>query len=248
MQLTAFGRTYSLRWRKVIFWVFICLCLLGLVSFFRLSYRYYRSIKQGGMNPILEQQLKASVGKLRLNQQVTAKELARLTSALAPSIGPNAAKLTVVEFVDYSCPYSHDSAVPFRRIMAKYKDRVRFLVRDFPLDDIHPRAAATAIAARCMQDQGKFWEYYDLLFANQSHQEDADLLRYAQGLGVDMTQFQDCVTTVKPENTILEDMQDGAKAGVTGTPTFFFNGVKIQGGVDETTLEYLIKLFLEEKK
>jgi len=133
--------------------------------------------------------------------------------------------------------------------MAKYKDKVRLAFRDMPLRQIHPQAQAAAEASRCAAEQGKFWEYHDLLFA--SHQLDAaNLSAQAGKAGLDADRFQNCVKSEKYKPMIENDLQMGMKAGVSGTPAFFVNGQLISGNqpvaafakvIDEELAAYELK-------
>jgi protein-disulfide isomerase len=247
MRFKAAGRNFDLRWRRIFFWLVVLLIAIGLVAFGRQVFLYYQAINNGQSNPLLEQQLRASISSLEANSVVTPADLARLASPDAPSVGAAKAPLTVVVFVDFGCPYSQVSAQPIRRLSQKYQNQVRFIIRDFPIDDLHPGASSAAIAARCAQEQGRYWPYFDQLFANQGKFEDADLAGYADAVGADAAAFKACFTARTPEHLVLQDMQDALRAGTAGTPTFYFNGVKIEGGLDERLLEYLIKYFLEQK-
>jgi len=247
MRLSVGSRTFKLRWTRIFFWLVVLLLGLGLLAFGRQVWLSYQAIRSGASNPMLDQQLNASISDLQANAVVTPDDLARLASPDAPSTGPANARLTVVVFIDYGCPYSLDSAQPIRRLAQKYADQVRFIIRDFPIDDLHPGASVAAIAARCAQEQGRFWPYFDQLFAHQGKFEDADLAGYAKTVGLDATNFQACYTARTPEHLVLQDMRDALRGGTSGTPTFFFNGVKIEGGLNENLLEYLIKYFLGQK-
>ena len=245
MRVTLFRRTYSVSAARILLGLLVLAFLFGVGAFLRLVYLNYRAIKSGESNPILDRRLESSMSGIRANAAVTAQDMAVLASADAPTLGTKGAKLSIVEFVDYGCPYSKESFPAVRTIMEKYKDRVAFSLRDFPIEELHPRALAAAIAARCAQDQGKFWPYHDQLFANQDHQEDADLVAYAQTVGLDTAAFQSCVSNRTTQPKVEEDMRDALRLGIGGTPTFFFNGVKIQGSLDEQSLDYLVNLFLK---
>lgn len=138
------------------------------------------------------------------------------------------APVTIVEFSDYQCPYCHQVEPTVKGILAKYGDKVNFSYRDFPLSAIHAQAMIAAEASRCALEQGKFWEYHDQLF-NGSKLEKDDLIGYARDLKLDDKQFESCLTSEKYKADIEKDTQDGRKAGVSGTPGFFINGVEISG-------------------
>ena len=95
------------------------------------------------------------------------------------------------------------------------------MVRDFPLEQIHPQAFKAAEATRCAADQGKFWEMHYRLFANQRNLNPADLPGHAQAVGLDVPAFQSCLDSNKHAELVRAHLADGQKAGITGTPTFF---------------------------
>jgi protein-disulfide isomerase len=142
--------------------------------------------------------------------------------------GSPKAPVMIVEFSDYQCPYCHSVEPTVKELLAKYGDKVSFSYRDFPLSAIHSQAMIAAEASRCALEQGKFWEYHDQLFTASKLEKD-DLLGYARELNLDDKQFESCLTSEKYKADIEKDTQEGRKAGVSGTPGFFVNGVEISG-------------------
>jgi protein-disulfide isomerase len=136
---------------------------------------------------------------------------------------PNA-RVTLVEFLDFQCPFCK---VEFSEMLPKlFTDyirtgKVKFVIRDFPLEEVHPNALKGAEAARCAGEQGKFWLMHDDLMANSNALDRKNLSLYAQNLGLDVPSFDKCVDTDKYAQQIHQDMADGEKYGVDGTPTFF---------------------------
>lgn len=164
-----------------------------------------------------------------------------------PSIGPADAKLTIVEFVDYQCPFCNQASSTFREAAATYGDRVRFVVRDFPVQDLHPDAVTSAEAAGCAQSQGKYWPMHDRLFALRGVMARADLDRAAAQSGLDMAVYAACMDLHARIDEIQEDLVAGVAAGVRGTPTFFFNGQPVEGAIPREAFDALIKRFLDAK-
>ena len=147
-----------------------------------------------------------------------------------PAWGPEDATVVVQEFADFQCPYCGKFALETApRLKEAYGDKIRFVFRDFPLSSIHSSAQKAAEAGQCAQDQGLFWEYHDLLFANQDAIGDSDLRGYAQEVGADMDEFNDCLDSGKNTREVLLDAQDGRKADVSGTPAFLINDVLLSG-------------------
>ncbi len=239
--MSFFQRMSGWRWLEWIFFAFL-MAILGWFVF--TFFRYYFAIRSGASNPLLSQRLDATISSQIANQHVTEEDLLRLQPTTAPTLGNPASKLVVVEFLDFGCPYCKDSYSAVREVMEKYKNKVYFMARDFPVEELHPRAIAAALAARCAQEQGLYWPYHDKLFAHQDRHEDADLRTYAQEVGANVPSFDQCVREKRYESFVQQELADGLRAGVEGTPTFFFNGVRVQGGLDAPTLEFIISKFL----
>ena len=138
------------------------------------------------------------------------------------------APVMIVEFSDYQCPYCHQAETTIKEVLAKYGDKVSLAYRDFPLTAIHSQAEIAAEASRCALEQGKFWEYHDQLFTASKLDKDA-LIEYARNLKLDDKQFGSCLTGEKYKADIDKDLQEGRKAGVSGTPGFFINGIALSG-------------------
>lgn len=218
---------------------------VALVGWFGFTFvRYYRAIRSGETNPLLDQQLQTSISSQLANAHVTEEDLVRLQPPSAPAFGNPAAKLVVVEFLDFGCPYSYDAFLAVREVMQRYKDRVYFMARDFPIDELRPHASVVALAGRCAQEQGLYWPYHDKLFSNQDHQEDGDLRQYAQEAGLSVPSFDACIREKRYADRVQNEIADGLRAGVEGTPTFFFNGVRVQGALDARTFEFVLQQFL----
>lgn len=146
----------------------------------------------------------------------------------APAIGPASAKVQIVEFSDFQCPYCAQVAPMARRLADTYGDKVRIAFRNFPLPN-HPQALKAAEAARCAHAQGKFWPYHDRLFANQKALMPADLKRYAAELGLDQAGFATCLEGGTFAGVVQGDLRDARSSGVSATPTFFVNGRLLSG-------------------
>lgn len=160
----------------------------------------------------------------------------------SPSMGPPDAPVTVVEFSDYRCPAclrAHEISVEIRE---KYRDRIRWVYKDFPLQQ---RSVEVAAAARCAQDQDLFWEYQDLLFMARGDKDLQGLLDLAEEAGLDVNLFEQCVKEGRHRENVLADRQAAREAGVNVTPTYIVNG-RIKPGVPRPgELEALIESELE---
>lgn len=141
-----------------------------------------------------------------------------------PVMGSQDARVTLVEFTDYQCPFCGRA---FRQtyppVVAEYvkTGKLRYVIHNYPLTQLHSNAFRAAEAARCAQDQGKFWEMHDRLFGDQKALDDKGLEASAKALGLDTQQFDQCLSSGKFKKEIQDEVEAGAKLGVTGTPTFF---------------------------
>jgi protein-disulfide isomerase len=156
------------------------------------------------------------------------------------------APVMIVEFSDYQCPYCHNVEPTLKEVLAKYGDKVSLSYRDFPLAAIHSQAEMAAEASRCALEQGRFWEYHDQLFTASKLDKDA-LIEYARNLKLDDKQFGSCLTSGKYKAEIDKDLQEGRKAGVSGTPGFFINGVALSGAQGEDAFARVIDDELSRK-
>jgi protein-disulfide isomerase len=147
----------------------------------------------------------------------------------APFLGPADAKVTIVEFSDFHCPFCKRVLPALSEVQSRYGDKVKLVFRDFPLDRLHPQARRAAEAARCARDQNKFWQYHDLLFANAPQASPEQLKAYAEQVGLDVQAFERCLTSGKHAAGVQRDVDDGNRVGVSGTPAFFVNGRLLTG-------------------
>jgi len=150
------------------------------------------------------------------------------------------APVTIVEFSDFECPFCRGSEQTVRTVLAKYGDRVKLAYRDFPLRQLHAHAFAAAEASRCASEQGKFWEYHDLLLSSPGKLDAAGLLDHARTLRLNEAQFLSCLNTEKFKSAVEADIRAGANARVSGTPAFFINGVFLTGAQPASVFEKTI--------
>ena len=170
-----------------------------------------------------------SQGKVVVRLQPPPAIRAEVSTEGAPIRGAADASVTVVEFSDFECPFCKQTHPTLKQLLELYPGRVRLAYRDFPLDSIHPQARRAAEAARCAQDQGKFWEYHDVLFTQSPQLALEDLRRYAGQVGLDVTKFDGCVATGVHKAAVQRDLDEGNRLGITGTPAFFINGRALTG-------------------
>ena len=161
-------------------------------------------------------------------------------TATAPVKGAETAPVTIVEFAEFQCPFCLRVRPTLAQIENTYKDRVRFVWKHLPLVTIHSHAMDAAIAAEAARNQGKFWEYHELLFANQTHLEPENLRKYAQEVGLDLARFDQDRQNPELKKKIDEDMSQAMALGVTATPTFFINGRLVSGAMPFETFSTII--------
>lgn len=146
-----------------------------------------------------------------------------------PSIGPEDAPITIVEFSDYQCPYCrrwHDEV--YQPLLNAYPGKIRLVYRQFPLTSIHPDAFPAAEAAMCAGAQNAYWPYHDKLFSSSSL-GDSVYMGYAQELGLNMNEFKSCIEEQTYKDAIQSDLDFAVNLGVRSTPTFFINGLAVVG-------------------
>jgi protein-disulfide isomerase len=184
----------------------------------------------------------AYVKELRAQVPVTialAPPKAKVEVAETQSLGPKTAKVTLVEFADYECPYCQRVAPDVKKLKEDFGDRIAFSYKDFPLPN-HTRAQKAAEAARCASKQDKFWEFHDELF--HSRELDVDQLKaQARALQLNPAQFDKCLDTGEQASAVAKDKKEGLKLGISGTPSFFVNEHYLSGAVDYATLRQVVE-------
>lgn len=231
---------------RIILWVLGLLLILLVGWFFWRVGVYYWAIRTGKTNPLLSQRLEMSVSKAIANGPIDPEYAKYLVTPTAPSIGSANAALTIVEFMDFDCPYCYAAFSSVRELQTKYGDRVRLVVRNFPLEDIHPTANIAARAGVCAQNQGRFWAYHDKLFTSQDQRTEDQLVRFAVETGMNGGIFRTCLSATETQKRVEQDQKDGLRAGVLGTPTFFLNGTRIPGWGDSETMAFVIQSWLNQ--
>lgn len=149
-------------------------------------------------------------------------------SDAGPTKGTPKAQVTIVEFSDFECPYCKQATSALKQILPEYSDKVKLVFKHLPLPN-HQHAFQSAQAAVCAEEQGKFWEYHDLLFGNTVDLSTDTLKQHAVKLGLKAEQFNQCLTSESSRNAVMKDMQEAKQAGISGTPTFVMNGKLIRG-------------------
>jgi len=234
---------------SIVGWAVFFLVLASIAYIGYLTWYYYDKIRRGEYLDLPQFATKMTEASPE-NQAPFAAAYADRTAIedqTSPAFGPApaSAKLVVVEFGDYHCPYSKEVTSVFREMMATYGDRARFIYRDFPTDSTAADPIEAALAARCAGEQGKFWPYHDKLYAFQDRLTTTDLSGYASQVNLDLERFEKCLQERRFESAVAADIQAARASGVIGTPTFFFNGIKVAGALPRQAFETIINKLLQ---
>jgi protein-disulfide isomerase len=162
----------------------------------------------------------------------------------APVKGPATAKITLVEFSDFQCPYCAAAIHRLDDLLAKHPQDIRLIFKQFPLD-IHSDAALAAEAALAAHAQGKFWPMHDKLYANFRSITREKIFELAKEVGLDQTRFAADLNSGKYKSTVQKELAEGERAGVSGTPTLFVNGKHFNGPVEVPILEQIVQTELK---
>ncbi|MBN1606661.1 MAG: thioredoxin domain-containing protein [Polyangiaceae bacterium] len=173
------------------------------------------------------------------NKPLDAQKQAAIAAADAPSFGPANAKVTIVEFSDFQCPFCSRAADTLHKIKQKYADKVRFVFRQFPLS-FHSNAKAAAAASLAANAQGKFWQMHEIMFKNQQKLDAESLKGFAKQIGLDTAAWEKALTDKKITDAIDADMKLGREIGIQGTPSLFLNGARISNPTDFGAVEKAI--------
>lgn len=166
----------------------------------------------------------------------------------APALGPATAPVTITEYADFGCPACWEwyQLGILEQLRAKYGDQIRFVWRDFPVVTLlSPKAAESG---QCAHEQGKFWEFHDAVYQHDGAIQASDLKTYATDIGLDMTKFDECVTSRRFRDRVNAQQHEGFERGLKGAPAFFVNGQPLIGPQRLASFENVIDAILAAKK
>lgn len=220
------------------------LVVVVLVMFGAMVLAFYRRIMNGEDLSYLARQEQFTQSATLAGQTSGKTEVAQdeVVTSDDPAIGNANAPITVVEFLDFECPFSAQAFPFIREAATENPEKIRLIIRDLPLDDVHPNARLAAEAAGCANDQKRFWAYHDKLFQNQQALDRENLIGYAEQVGLDKKTFTQCLESGRFRAEVQEDFQAGVAAGAVGTPTFYINGRKFQGIIPEEVWAQLVQV------
>lgn len=213
-------------------------------AYFSANHNLFKDWK--GTQEELEQNIADQIGKQKGYQKVTeyARSLAEtygvkiyleepqaptvsVDAGKDPVIGPDSARMTIVEFSDYQCSACRKTHEIVKQVRGLYQNEVRWVFKDFPLA---PSSVIAAEAARCANEQGKFAEYQDLLFSTSSELTPEQFIAYAGQLGLKVDAFRECFESRRYRRDVEKNIEEGTRAGVNMTPTYIINGKMFPGG------------------
>jgi protein-disulfide isomerase len=223
-------KTWYKKWWGITLIMFLALILIFLSAFSFYVFDLMRSISGGKyIQTIPDSKADPSIKKVAENTD-------------GYWIGSSKPKITIVEFADFECPYCKQSYATLREAALTYKNVVKLIFRDYP---VHENSLDLAMAARCAGEQGLFWPMHDKLFANQGNLTAEKALKLAIQTGVNKDKYSSCIATKKYQAKLEKDYSDAETLGVSGTPTLFINGYKIEGDVPSETLRQIIENLLK---
>lgn len=159
----------------------------------------------------------------------------------APVLGSTDAKVTIIEFSDFQCPFCRASMQPIKQILQENQGDVRLVYRHLPLTSVHPLANELAHAAMCVHEQGEFWKVHDLFFINQDQiTSSEDITDQVRKVGVNMNQYFNCQSSKRWQDAIDQDRSEAISRGGRGTPTWLINGQLLQGVIPISSWQKII--------
>lgn len=213
---------------------FLTLVVVSILGFGGLTFYYWREIR-AGRGAELTQKLYGEFSASGSNSSPALIKRGELETADDPFLGNANAEIVIVEFIDFKCPNCKAALPIMKQVLAKYGQKVKLIVRDFPAESLHPGANQMAELAGCAYNQGLFWPVHDWLFENQENLPEsidaADLKGVSDLTGLDYKKLSDCFNNHAMRTEVNRDYADAFKFGVNGTPTFFVNGEKVEGVV-----------------
>ena len=205
--------------------------LAALVVFLLLAIQFWMEIKKGNGEALRQKfysQEKTTQNSLNLKRS-------KLEDSTSPFLGPISAPITIVEFADFKCSVCKTTYPIMHKINTNFKDKVKIIFRNFPIESAHPGANKLAQLGVCANEQDKFWEIHDYLFTNQSELpttiDNSYLLNVGEKLGLDVKKLTLCIDNNKTVSKVNDDFSLGSSLGLQGTPTFFINGEMVEGEV-----------------
>lgn len=233
MQNSSFStiRWYHSGW-KIALVGFLSLLVICILAFGGLILYYWKEIK-AGRGAIITQRIYGEFSPSGENSGPLFVKRSDLETQDDPFLGNPEAEVVIVEFIDFKCPNCKTALPIVKRVLSKYGQKIKWIVRDFPAESLHPGASKMAELAGCAAQQGLYWPVHDWLYENQESLPEnitaSDLKEVSDLTGLDYNKLNECFRDRSAAIEVNQDYADGFKFGVNGTPTFFINGERIQG-------------------
>ena len=163
-----------------------------------------------------------------------------------PGMGDRSAPITIVEFSDFECSYCYEQEPVLKKIMAAYKNKIRLIWKDYPVSDQNSISFQAAIAARCADEQGKFWAYHDFLFDNNKSLNSETYYEIANLLDLNIASFKKCLNSEKVRNLILDNIEEANALDINGVPFIYINDQEVMGEISLGELERMVEIELSK--
>jgi protein-disulfide isomerase len=234
-QYTLPKKHWHARWWGILLLIFLGIVFAAVFAFLFLTADIFLQIRRGTYNQ-----------QSPVNTPAVTKD--NLDSATAPYLGNSQAKIVIVEFGDFACPYCQQAALVMQQLSRIFPQDLKIVFRNFPV--VKEESFLAAQAGACAWEQGNFvfWALHDQLFANQDKLTEETIKNLAQNLGIDMSRFTPCLQNQKYADKIKDDATVASQAGVKKTPTFFINGEKIEGFQPLENWQAAINYLLQTQK
>jgi protein-disulfide isomerase len=204
------------------------------------------TVKKGGNEATVAAALDASPLMHRAAPKLLEDPIAIPTDG-DPVTGPANARVTLVEFSDFQCPYCSVAVLKLNAILKAYPNDVKLIFKQYPLSDLHSQAELAAEAAMAAHRQGKFWPLHDAMFADRTHLTRQNILAMAGKAGLDLKRFQQDWDSAAVKQEVARDQKDGDGIGVAGTPTIFIDGQRYNGELDLDAVRPIIDKEIKRK-
>ena len=232
-------------WHKtgggIAFLIIASIILLLILIFVGFFVYYAVQIKYGDVNKLNKQfgnvGQTIEAGQLNLGEPIDNWQ--RYVKDYNPQTGDKDAKITIIEFVDFECPYCRSAYPVFRDVIQRYGPVLRIVFKNLPFENTHPDAKTAALAGMCAKEQNVFWQYQEALLVNQKLDEDS-LLGEAKKLNLNLEMFNLCLTSEKYSKEINGDLIDAGVLNLRGTPSYLVNGHLISGAPDSKMWDKII--------
>jgi len=231
---------YKRWWGKALLGL-IVLTIIGVLAFVGLVLNFYGHSNKGDIYI-------AETGEWITLEEFTAnrKAIGELMTEDDPWLGVEDPIIYIVSYDSFGCPFCKEAEEDIQRMMADFGSVVRFIVKDYPTEGLHPGVFDAHLAAGCANEQGAYWEYRDLLYERQREFKSYELKEWATELGLNGAQFNLCFDDGKYNTEIRQDYANGVQAGVVGTPSYLVNGSLIQGRVPYDTWKQVVAYIIQQ--